>query len=142
MQRSWTPFCLVPGVKGVPPSHCVPSPGSTSLSSPARNPRSRGRRSGLFHRRQSQRNPKRMPLERWPAECRVLEVAKRCVERETNGDGGIARRLSTRCGSIVSLCCTRSSVDRGSPVFRHVEHAFVLRYSVVSLCPSVFPLSS
>lgn len=23
MQRSWTPFCLVPGVKGVPPSHCV-----------------------------------------------------------------------------------------------------------------------
>lgn len=23
MQRSWTPFCLVPGVKGLPPSHCV-----------------------------------------------------------------------------------------------------------------------
>lgn len=28
-RRSWTPFCLVPGVKGVPPSHCVSSPGSS-----------------------------------------------------------------------------------------------------------------
>lgn len=105
MQRSWTPFCLVPGVKGYPPSHCVHLPGCS------RPPRPSADRSARFHRRQSRRNPKRM---RWAQGERVSSVK-----------GAPGRR-----GTCGPRSPTYSPVDAA---FCHFERAFVLRYSSLSL---------
>lgn len=105
MHRSWTPFCLVPGIKRVPPSHCAHRPACSRPPQPSVG------RSADFHRRQSCRNPKRM----------------RSPGRTVSSVKGRGRREI--CGPLSS---TYSPVNAA---FCHFEHAFLLGHPVFPFPP-------